>query len=75
MMKIYNIIIKYRFWLSLVALGLAVLVNVNNGFWPAFILYFIALIGIASHFFIGPMRLIQKPMDVGKVEEVEKNMK
>ncbi|MEO7210585.1 MAG: hypothetical protein ABIY35_06560 [Chitinophagaceae bacterium] len=75
MMKIYNIIIKYRFWLSLVALALAVLVNVNNGFWPAFILYFIAVIGIASHFFIGPMRLIQKPMEDGNVEEVQRIMK
>lgn len=74
-MKIYNLIIKYRFWLSLVALALAILVNVTNGFWPAFILYFVALIGIASHFFIGPMRLIQKPMEEGNVEEVEKIMK
>ncbi len=74
-MKIYNLIIKYRFWLSLVALALAVLVNVTNGFWPAFILYFVALIGIASHFFIGPMRLIQKPMEDGNVEEVERIMK
>ncbi len=74
-MKIYNLIIKYRFWLSLVALALAVLVNVTNGFWPAFILYFVALIGIASHFFIGPMRLIQKPMEDGNVEEVQRIMK
>ncbi|MBS1730418.1 MAG: hypothetical protein JSS67_06530 [Bacteroidetes bacterium] len=74
-MKIYNLIIKYRFWLSLIALALAVVVNIYSGFWPAFILYFIALIGIVSHFFIGPMRLIQKPMEDGNVEEVEKIMK
>ncbi len=73
-MKIYNLIIKYRFWLSLVAIALAVYVNIVSGFWPAFILYFVGLIGIVSHFFIGPMRLVQKPMEEGKVEEVEKIM-
>ena len=71
-MKFYNLIIKYRFILSLVALALAILVNVTSGFWPSFILYFIALIGLFSHFFIGPLRLIQEPMEQGNMEEVEK---
>lgn len=71
-MKFYNIIIKYRFVLSLVALALAILVNVTSGFWPSFILYFIALIGLFSHFFIGPLRLIQEPMEAGRIEEVKK---
>ncbi len=71
-MKFYNIIIKYRFWLGLLAIGLAVLVNVTSGFWPSFILYFIGVIALASHFFIGPMRLIQEPMEAGNIEEVEK---
>lgn len=71
-MKFYNLIIKYRFVLSLVALALAILVNVESGFWPAFILYFIALIGLFSHFFIGPLRLIQEPMEQGNIEEVER---
>jgi uncharacterized protein HemY len=43
-----------------------------SGFWPSFILYFIGVIAIASHFFIGPMRLIQEPMEAGNVEEVER---
>ena len=71
-MKFYNLIIKYRFALSLVALALAILVNVTSGFWPSFILYFLALIGLFSHFFIGPLRLVQEPMEQGKIEEVEK---
>jgi tetratricopeptide (TPR) repeat protein len=74
LMKFYNIIIKYRFWLSLVAIALAVLVHYNSGFWPAFILYFLALIGLLSHFLIGPMRLIQGPMEQGNIEEVKKIM-
>lgn len=71
-MKFYNLIIKYRFVLSLIALALAILVNVTSGFWPAFVLYFLALIGLFSHFFIGPMRLIQEPMEQGNMEEVER---
>lgn len=71
-MKLYNIIIKYRFWLSLLAVILAVAVNISNGFWPAFILYFVGIIGLASHFFIGPLRLIQEPMERGDTDEVER---
>jgi len=71
-MKFYNILIKYRFWLSLLAIGLAVLVNITSGFWPAFVLYFIGVIGLFSNFFVGPMRLIQEPMEQGNVEEVER---
>lgn len=71
-MKFYNILIKYRFWLGILALVLAVLVNVYSSFWPAFILYFVGVIAIASHLFIGPMRLIQAPMEAGNIEEVQK---
>ncbi len=74
-MKFYSLIIRYRFWLGLLALVLAILVNVTSGFWPSFVLYFIAVIAIASHFFIGPMRLIQEPMEKGNIEEVEKILK
>jgi tetratricopeptide (TPR) repeat protein len=74
-MKFYTLIIRYRFILSLIAVALAVVVNVYAGFWPAFILYFLAIIGLFSHFFIGPMRLIQEPMENGDVEAVEKILK
>ncbi len=46
--------------------------NMTSGFWPAFVLYFLAVIGLFSNFFIGPMRLIQEPMEQGNVEEVQK---
>ncbi|MDB5230391.1 MAG: hypothetical protein JWN76_1196 [Chitinophagaceae bacterium] len=71
-MKFYNILIKYRFWLGLLAILLAVIVNIYSGFWTAFILYFLGVIAIASHFFIGPLRLIQGPMEEGNVEEVKR---
>ena len=71
-MKFYNVLIKYRFWLGLLALVLAVAVNILSSFWPAFVLYLIGVIALASHFFIGPMRLIQEPMEQGNVEEVER---
>ena len=71
-MKFYNLVIKYRFYLSIVAIILAIVVNISSGFWPSFILYFIGVIGLASHFFIGPLRLIQEPMEQGNMEEVQK---
>lgn len=72
-MKFYNFIIKYRLQLSLAVIVLGVVLNVTGtGFWPTFPLYFISVIGVFTHFFIGPLRLIQKPMEEGKVEEVEK---
>jgi len=73
-MGFYNIIIKFRFWLSLVALALGLGLELLGlaGFWPVFPLYFIALIGILSHFFIGPLRLVQAPMEAGDMDEVER---
>lgn len=73
-MKFYNIIIKYRFWLSLVAIFGAIILNVTHsaGFWPTFPLYFAGVIGLASHFFIGPLRLIQGPMEAGDTDEVKR---
>lgn len=73
-MKFYNLLIKYRFWLSIVAIVGAIVLNVTKtaGFWPSFPLYFLGAIGLFSHFFIGPLRLIQEPMESGNVEEVKK---
>jgi tetratricopeptide (TPR) repeat protein len=73
-MKFYTLIIKYRLYLSVVALALAVWVNIAAGFWPSFILYFIALVGVVSHFVIGPLRLVQEPMERGDMEAVKKIM-
>ena len=75
-MQFYNIIIKYRFWLSLLLLVLGLVLNLTGtGFWPTFPIYLVFTIGILSHFFIGPLRLIQEPMEQGNVEEVEKILK
>ncbi len=73
-MNFYNLLIKYRLWIGLLLLAVAVAVNVYAGFWPSFILYFTAVILIAGHFFIGPLRLVQGPMESGNVEEVKKIM-
>ncbi|MBX2930694.1 MAG: hypothetical protein KF781_01965 [Chitinophagaceae bacterium] len=73
-MKFYNLLIKYRFWLSIIAIVGAILLNITKtaGFWPTFPLYFIGAIGLFSHFFIGPLRLIQEPMEAGNIEAVKK---
>ena len=71
-MKFYNMLIRYRFYLGILAIILAIVVNISAGFWAAFILYFLGVIALASHFFIGPLRLIQEPMEQGNMEEVKK---
>ncbi len=58
--------------MGLIAIALGIWVNIASGFWPAFTLYFVGLIALVSHFFIGPLRLIQEPMEQGNVEEVNK---
>jgi tetratricopeptide (TPR) repeat protein len=71
-MKFYNTVIRYRFALSLIGLALAILVNYKANVWAALILYIISIIGLFSHFFVGPLRLVQEPMEAGNIEEVEK---
>lgn len=71
-MKFYNTLIRYRLWISIIGLALAIYINVIASFWPSFILYFISIIGLFSHFFVGPLRLVQEPMEAGNIEEVEK---
>lgn len=71
-MKLYNTVIRYRFWLGLLAIILAIFVTISAGFWPAFILYFVGVVALFSHFFVGPLRLVQEPMEQGNMDEVEK---
>jgi tetratricopeptide (TPR) repeat protein len=71
-MKFYSLLLKYRFWLGIVFLVLAISVNVYAGFWPSFILYLIAVVLIAGHIFIGPMRLIQEHIEANDMEGAEK---
>ncbi len=71
-MKLYNWLLRYRFWLGLVFLAAAVAINIYAGFWPAFIVYLIAVVLIFTHFFIGPLRLIQEHIEEGDVDGAEK---
>lgn len=71
-MKWFNTFIRYRFWIGIVILALAIFVNVTSGFWPAFILYLTAVIMLFTHFFFGPLRLIQEHLEGGDFEGAEK---
>lgn len=71
-MKFYLFLIRYRLQLGVLALGLAIVINISSGFWPAFALYLVALVAIVSHFLIGPMRLIQGYMEEGDIEGAQK---
>ena len=71
-MKWMNVIIKYRLWIGLALLALAIFVNIQTSFWPSFIIYFIAILLIVGHFLFGPMRLIQTAMEAGDMEGAKK---
>ena len=71
-MKFYNFLIRYRLLLGILLLVLGVAVNVWSGFWPSFPAYLIAVILIAGHFFIGPLRLIQEYLENGDMEGAER---
>jgi general stress protein CsbA len=71
-MKWLNVVIKYRLWIGIVLLALAIFTNVQAGFWPSFVLYLIAVVLIVGHFVFGPMRLIQDCMETGDMEGAKK---
>jgi tetratricopeptide (TPR) repeat protein len=71
-MKWMNVIIKYRLWIGLSLLAVAIFVNIQTSFWPSFIIYFIAILLIIGHFLFGPMRLIQTAMEAGDMEAAKK---
>jgi len=71
-MKLYNFYIKYRFIIGIVTLALAIVANILWGFWPSLTLYIIAVLSIFTHFFIGPLRLIQEYLEEGDFEGAEK---
>ncbi|MBX9783673.1 MAG: hypothetical protein K2X48_10310 [Chitinophagaceae bacterium] len=71
-MKFFNLYIRYRLYLGIIFLVAAIAVNYFTGFWPSFILYLIAVVSIFSHFFFGPLRLIQEYMESGDMEGAEK---
>src|SRR5687768_18517883 len=71
-MKFYTWIIRYRLQLGLLLIVGGAAANYFYGFWPAFPAYFIGLILIAGHFFIGPLRLLQEHMESGDLDGAEK---
>ena len=71
-MKWLHLFIKFRLWLGVLLLALAIYVNIEASFWPSFIIYLVALICILGHFLLGPMRLIQTAMESGDMVEAKK---
>jgi tetratricopeptide (TPR) repeat protein len=71
-MKFYTWLIRYRLYLGIALVVLGIVANIYSSFWPAFPLYFIGVILIFGHFFIGPLRLIQEHMEAGDMEGAEK---
>ncbi|SDE16727.1 tetratricopeptide repeat protein [Niabella drilacis] len=71
-MKAYNFLIKYRLPISIILLVAGVYVNYSGSFWPAFPLYLVGVVLLFSHFFFGPLRLIQDYMENGDLDGAEK---
>ena len=71
-MKWLNVVIKYRLWLGIVLLGLAIFTHMQTSFWPSFVLYLLAAVAIVGHFLFGPMRLVQSYMEAGDMEGAKK---
>jgi tetratricopeptide (TPR) repeat protein len=71
-MKWMNTIIKYRLWMGIALLAIAVFVNYQTSFWPSFILYLLGAVLAVGHFLFGPMRLIQSYMEEGDMEGAKK---
>jgi len=71
-MKWLNVVIKYRLWIGIILLAVAIFTNIQAGFWPSFVLYLVAIVLIAGHFVFGPMRLIQECMETGDMEGAKK---
>lgn len=72
MTKFLNFLIKYRLHLGVLFLIAAIFVNIESGFWPAFVLYLVGVVMIVGHFLFGPMRLIQGYMEDGDIEGAQK---
>lgn len=72
MTKVLNFIIKYRLLLGALFLVAAIVINIEAGFWPSFILYLVGAILVIGHFLFGPMRLIQGYMEEGDMEGAQK---
>lgn len=71
-MKFYNLLIKYRLWIGVMIVALAIASQLTFSFWPSLPLYIIGIVLVAGHFFFGPLRLIQEYMETGDMEGAEK---
>jgi len=71
-MKFYNWLIRYRLYIGLFLVVVGAVTNILSSFWPAFPAYFIGVILIAGHFFIGPLRLIQEYLESGDMDGAER---
>ena len=73
-MKLYNFIIKYRVLFIFITLITALITHFFAGFWPSFVLYLLFVVLLFSHFFFGPIRLIQVYMEANEMEKAKKTL-
>ncbi len=73
-MAFYRWLLKYRLYLGFIALALALFFVLKpERDWASFTVFLIvAVIAVFSHFFFGPLRLVQHAMEQGNIDEAKK---
>lgn len=71
-MKFYNWVIRYRLYIAAALIIGGVLLHIYSGFWAGFFFYLIGVFLVFTHFFFGPLRLIQDYMEKGDMEGAER---
>lgn len=74
-MKLLRFYILYRLPLGILVILAGVWMNFSLGLGVAWIAYLLGLIGVLSHFLLGPMRLVQQAVEDGNVEQASLMLK
>lgn len=71
-MAFYRWLLKYRLYIGFILLVIAAFFGYRAD-WVSFsVILFVALVAVFSHFFFGPLRLVQHEMEIGNIDEAKK---
>ncbi len=69
MMKVYIFYIRYRLYIGILFLALAIWGHIAwDSFWSAFLLYLFGVASIVTHFIIGPLSVLKHEMESGSMD-------
>jgi tetratricopeptide (TPR) repeat protein len=73
-MKFYILFIRYRLYIGLLFLALAIWAHLSWGFWESFLLYLFGVLCIVTHFLIGPLSVLKNNIENGDMEGAKKTL-